>query len=126
MTCKVLLADDHPVFLEGLRMLLDTVADIDVVGIAADGAALVELASTTPADVAVLDLDMPGLDGAGAAAQLAQHHPDLAILVLTTHDDDAMVIRALRAGARGPAARPNRARAAGCARVAGQAVPQLP
>ena len=101
MTIRVLLADDHPVFLEGLRMLLDTIADLDVVGVASDGAELVAMAETTPADVAVVDLDMPVLDGASAAARLSATCPALAILVLTMHDDQAAVMRALRAGVRG-------------------------
>lgn len=101
MTIRVLLADDHPVYLAGLRMLLDTVVGIAVVGVAGDGVALVELAATTPADVVVVDLDMPELDGAEAARALLTAHPGLGILVLTMHDDEAAVVRALRAGARG-------------------------
>lgn len=101
MTVRLLLADDHPVFLEGLRMLLDTLPGLDVAGIATDGNSLVELADKVAADVAVIDLDMPGLDGASAAAQLRDRHPELRVLVLTMHDDEAAVVRALRAGARG-------------------------
>lgn len=101
MTIRVLLADDHPVYLEGLRMLLDTVDGLTVVGVAPDGAALVELAATVPADVIVVDLDMPGLDGAEAARTLIAARPDLGVLVLTMHDEEPTVIRALRAGARG-------------------------
>lgn len=82
-------------------MLLDTLPEIDVAGVAADGNGLVELADRVAADVAVIDLDMPGLDGAGAAAELRERHPELRILVLTMHDDEAAVVRALRAGARG-------------------------
>ncbi len=100
-TIRVLLADDHPVYLEGLRMLLDTVDGLTVVGVAPDGAALVELAATVPADVVVVDLDMPELDGAEATRALLATRPDLGILVLTMHDEEATVIRALRAGARG-------------------------
>lgn len=101
MTIRVLLADDHPVFREGLRMMLDTVAGIEVVGAAADGAALVQLAEEVAADVAVVDLDMPVLDGPGAAAELLARRPGLAVLALTMHEDEAMVVRALRAGVRG-------------------------
>lgn len=98
MTIRVMLADDHPVYLEGLRMLLDTIADIQVVGTAADGDALLELAAHTPADVAVIDLDMPHTDGAAATAALRDR---LAVLVLTMHADQDHITRALRAGARG-------------------------
>jgi DNA-binding NarL/FixJ family response regulator len=101
MTIRILLADDHPVYLEGLRMLLDTIDGIEVVGAAADGAALVELADRVAADVAVVDLDMPGVDGATAAALLRERHPGLDVLVLTMHQEEAMVVRALRAGVRG-------------------------
>lgn len=101
MTIRVLLADDHPVYLEGLRMLLDTVAGLDVVGVATDGAALVALAATVPADVAVVDLDMPGLDGAEATRALLDAHPGMGVVVLTMHDEEATVVRALRVGARG-------------------------
>jgi DNA-binding NarL/FixJ family response regulator len=98
MTIRVLLADDHPVYLEGLRMLLDTIADIEVVGAATDGTALLELADHVQADVAVIDLDMPGTDGATATATL---HDRMAVLILTMHADQAHVAQALRAGARG-------------------------
>lgn len=98
---RVLIADDHPVFLEGLRLLLDSTPDLEVVGAAADGAALLALAAEVPYDVVVLDLDMPGLDGAGATRELLSARRDAKVLVLTMHDDEASVQRALRAGAQG-------------------------
>lgn len=101
MTTRVLIADDHPVFLEGLRLLLDSVPGLEVVGVAADGAQLVALADQVAADVAVVDLDMPVLDGAAAAERLAGTHPRLGVLVLTMHDDAVSLRRALAAGARG-------------------------
>ncbi len=82
-------------------MLLETLPDLEVVGSATDGVELVELAAETPADVAVVDLDMPELDGASATQRLRTLHPHLKILVLTMHDEQATVIRALRAGAHG-------------------------
>jgi DNA-binding NarL/FixJ family response regulator len=100
MTIRVLLADDHPLFLDGLRLLLET-AGVQVVGCARDGAELLDLAATADADVAVVDLDMPGLDGAAVTAALTERHPELGVLVLTMHDDDRSVRRALAAGARG-------------------------
>jgi DNA-binding NarL/FixJ family response regulator len=100
VTIRVLLADDHPLFLDGLRLLLET-AGIEVVGTAHDGRELVELASSADADVAVVDVDMPGLDGVAAVAELGRRRPGLAVLMLTMHDDDASVRRALTAGARG-------------------------
>jgi DNA-binding NarL/FixJ family response regulator len=101
VSIRVLIADDHPVFLDGLRLLLDSTPGIEVVGTAADGSALLELAASTPYDVVVVDLDMPGVDGATATRQLLAAHPGAAVLVLTMHDDEESVHRALRAGARG-------------------------
>lgn len=98
---RVLIADDHPVFLEGLRLLLDSTPDLEVVGAATDGAALLSVAAETSYDVAVLDLDMPALDGAAATRELLATRPDAKVLVLTMHDDEASVQRALRAGAAG-------------------------
>ena len=101
MTVRVALADDHPVFAEGLRMLLSTIDGIDVVAVAQDGADLVRQAIEREVDVAIVDIDMPVLDGAGAAAQLLALRPQIGILVLTMHDEEAVVVRALRAGAHG-------------------------
>ncbi len=101
MTTRVLIADDHPVFLEGLRMLLDSVPEIEVVGVAGDGAELIALAGRVDADVAVVDLDMPDVDGAAATHQLRESHPELGVLILTMHDDRSSLRRALTAGARG-------------------------
>ena len=100
-TLRVLIADDHPVFLDGLWMLLDSTPGLEVVGCATDGGALLELAARTPCDVVVVDLDMPGVDGAAATHALLGSDPGRAVLVLTMHDDDESVHRALRAGARG-------------------------
>lgn len=101
MTIRVLIADDHPVFLDGLRMLLDSAPDIEVVGTASNGSTLLELAARTACDVVVADLDMPGMDGAAATRELLAIHPETPVLVLTMHDDEESVHRALRAGARG-------------------------
>lgn len=100
MSVRVLLADDHPLFLDGLRLLLET-AGLRVVGSAGDGDQLLALADTVPADVAVVDVDMPGMDGVTATERLLERHPGVAVLMLTMHDDDASVRRALAAGARG-------------------------
>lgn len=98
---RVLIADDHPVFLEGLRLLLESTPGIEVVGAAPDGSALLELAAATAYDVAVVDLDMPGIDGASSTRELLTLRPGTKVLVLTMHDDAASVQRALRAGAQG-------------------------
>lgn len=101
MTTRVIMADDHPVFLDGLKLLLDTTGGIEVVGTATNGLALLELAENTPFDVAVVDLEMPVLDGIAATGRLLARWPDAAILILTMHDDDATLLRALRSGAAG-------------------------
>lgn len=100
---RVALADDHPVFREGLQLLLESAGDIDVVGVAADGAALLELVDRPDidVDVVVVDLDMPVLDGVAAARELSRSRPALGILALTMHDDPVTVSRALEAGVRG-------------------------
>lgn len=98
---RVALADDHPVFREGLQLLLDSTDDIEVVGIAADGEQLLDLIAGTEVDVAVVDIDMPVLDGIGAAVRLAREHPAVGVLALTMHDGPTVVGRALAAGVRG-------------------------
>lgn len=101
MTVRVVLADDHPVFAEGLRMLLSTMDGVEVVGVAHDGAQLVKMAAGQEVDVAIVDIDMPVLDGASAAAELLALRPGIGVLVLSMHQEEVVVIRALRAGARG-------------------------
>ncbi|MHA6670319.1 response regulator transcription factor [Homoserinimonas sp. A447] len=101
MTTRVIMADDHPVFLDGLKLLLETTDGIEAVGTATNGLALLELAENTPFDVAVVDLEMPVLDGIAATGRLLARWPDAAILILTMHDDDATLLRALRSGAAG-------------------------
>ncbi len=98
---RVVVADDHPVFREGLQLLLDSTADLEVVGVAADGAELVELVDRVEVDVVVVDLDMPVLDGVDAARRLARSHPGVGLLALTMHDEPTTVARALDAGVRG-------------------------
>lgn len=101
MNVSVIVADDHPIFLDGLALLLETTDGIDVVGWARDGSQLLELAASVSFDVAVVDLDMPGLDGASATVDLLRRSPEAAVLMLTMHDDAASIARAVRAGARG-------------------------
>jgi DNA-binding NarL/FixJ family response regulator len=96
---RVLLADDEELVRTGLRLILGTEPDVEVVGEAADGQQAVELARTTPADVLLLDLRMPVLDGIAALRALAD--VPLAVVVLTTFDTDANVREALASGAAG-------------------------
>lgn len=98
---RVIVADDHPVFLAGLEALLGTVPGVEVVGSARDGAEAVALASRIEFDVAVLDLDMPGRDGASATAEILRLQPAVGVLILTMHADTDSLRRTLAAGARG-------------------------
>jgi DNA-binding NarL/FixJ family response regulator len=100
-TIRVLIADDQRVVREGLVTLLGLLDGIEVVGAAADGEEAVELAIVLHADVVLMDLRMPRLDGVDATRRLRDTDPSIKVLVLTTYADDRSVIDALRAGARG-------------------------
>ena len=98
---RVVLADDHPVVRAGLAALLTSLPGIEVVGVAANGREAVREVVTSRPDVAVLDLQMPDLDGFAATREIARTAPDVAVLVLTMFEDDDSVFAAMRAGARG-------------------------
>ena len=98
---RVLIADDQRVVREGLSMLVALIDDVEVVGVACDGAEAVRLAEAHRPDVILMDLRMPDLDGIGATAQLRERLPAARVLVLTTYADEDAIIPALRAGARG-------------------------
>jgi len=98
---RVLIADDHPMFRDGLRVVLSTEPTLEVVGEAADGPEAVELAEKLQPDVIVMDLNLPSLNGIEATRQVVAANPHIAVLVLTMFDDDDSVFSALRAGARG-------------------------
>ncbi len=98
---RVLIADDHPLFRGGLRSLLESVADMEVVGEATAGEEAVELASSSRPDVVVMDLNMPGLNGIEATRRILKTTDDVHVLVMTMHEDDETVFTALRAGAHG-------------------------
>jgi DNA-binding NarL/FixJ family response regulator len=93
--------DDHPVVRRGIRALLDSLAGFEVVGEAADGAAAVRETQLTRPDVVLMDLRMPGTDGIEATRRIVRSSPGSAVLVLTMSDDDATVLAAMQAGARG-------------------------
>jgi DNA-binding NarL/FixJ family response regulator len=98
---RVLIVDDHAVIRDGIAAMLEPHDDIQVVGEAADGEAAVRLAATLRPDVVIMDLRMPGLDGATATARIAALEPAPRVLVLTTYDSDADILRATAAGAIG-------------------------
>jgi DNA-binding NarL/FixJ family response regulator len=98
---RVVVADDHPVFRDGLAMLLGSVDGIHVVGTAASGAQAVALATELRPDVVVMDVQMPELNGIEATRRLADAAPEVGVVVLTMSEDDGTVFSAVRAGARG-------------------------
>jgi len=99
---RVVIADDHPVVRKGLRMTLDEfAADIELVGEAADGTAAVRLVEEVQPDVVLMDIRMPGRDGLEALEQIRASSPQVAIVILTTYNEDAFLLRGLQAGACG-------------------------
>lgn len=101
MAIRVLLADDHALFREGLRSLLATYGDLEVVGQATNGVEAVRLAASERADVVLMDLRMPVMDGVTATRQIIAARHGCRVIALTTFDDDDSVFDALRAGAVG-------------------------
>jgi two-component system response regulator NreC len=99
-TVRILLADDHTVIRQGLRLLLEREAGFQVVGEAADGRQAIEIAESTRPDVAILDLAMPNLNGVEAARQISHRWPSTAIVILSMHSDESYLLQALKAGAR--------------------------
>lgn len=98
---RLLVVDDQAIVRDGLVTVLSLVPDFEVVGEASDGGQAVRLAATLHPDVILMDLRMPGVDGVEATTRILAEHPATAVLVLTTHADDASILGALRAGARG-------------------------
>ncbi|HYQ85184.1 MAG TPA: response regulator transcription factor, partial [Rubrobacter sp.] len=98
---RVLIADDHPLFREGMRGRLDRVVDVAVVGEAASGDEAVELAHKLDPHVILMDIKMPGLNGIEATREIQQSSPQTGVLVLTMFEDDDSVFAAMRAGAKG-------------------------
>ena len=97
----VLICDDQAVVREGLRAILKTAGDIDVVGVAQDGGEAVDLVARLSPAVVLMDLKMPGLNGVQATRRIRAEHPATRVLVLTTYDADDWVFDAIRAGASG-------------------------
>jgi DNA-binding NarL/FixJ family response regulator len=98
---RVLIADDHPLFRDGLRTLLESVPDMQVIGEAATGDEVLAQATTLQPDVILMDIKMPGTNGIEATRRIQQTSPHIRILMLTMFEDDESVFAAMRAGARG-------------------------
>jgi two-component system response regulator DegU len=97
---RVLIVDDHDLFREGLRQLIETDDGIEVVGEAADGQEAIERVKALNPDVVLMDISMPGLDGIRATEYIVRHHPNTHVIMLTMYQDDEYVIHAIRAGAK--------------------------
>ncbi len=98
---RVLIADDHPHFRDGMRALLLSAPDIEVIGEARDGEEAVRLAGRLQPDVILMDLNMPGTGGIEATRRILHTSPHISVLVISMYEDDDSVFAALKAGARG-------------------------
>jgi DNA-binding NarL/FixJ family response regulator len=98
---RILIADDHTLFREGLRALLSSIHDTEIVGEAATGDEAVAVAAEAQPDVLLMDIQMPGINGVEATRRIVRTSPHVGVIMLTMFDDDDLVFAALRAGARG-------------------------
>jgi NarL family two-component system response regulator YdfI len=98
---RLLIADDHLIVRQGLRLILETEPGFELIGEASDGAEAVELASELQPDVILMDLRMPRVDGLAAITSLQAEQPHIAIVILTTFNEDELMRKGLQAGARG-------------------------
>jgi two-component system, NarL family, response regulator YdfI len=98
---RILVADDHLIIRQGLRLILETETDFDMIDEAADGAEAIRLCREMKPDVVLMDLRMPGMDGLTAIERLRAEQPGIAVVILTTFNEDDLMMRGLRAGAKG-------------------------
>ncbi len=98
---KVLLADDQAILADGIKSVLSTCPDFEVVGIAADGVQAVELAGKLAPDIVLMDIRMPNMNGVIATQEIKRRHPEIKVLVLTTFDDSEYILSAINNGASG-------------------------
>lgn len=98
---RIMLADDHGIVRTGLKLLLERVSDMKVVGEASDGREAVRLAKELQPNVVIMDIGMPLLNGLDASAQIIREHERIRVIILSMHTDESYIVRALDAGARG-------------------------
>jgi NarL family two-component system response regulator YdfI len=98
---KILIADDHLIIRQGLQLILETENDFELVGEASDGAEAISLCKKLKPDVVLMDLRMPNMDGLTAIEKLRVEQPHIAVVILTTFNEDELMLRGLQAGARG-------------------------
>lgn len=98
---RILIADDHPLFRDGMHGLLDSVSDTEVIGEATTGEEAISLAAALQPDVILMDINMPGVNGIEATREILHNSPHISILTVTMLEDDDSVFAAMRAGARG-------------------------
>lgn len=98
---RVVIVDDHPVVRDGLRGMLESQSDFEIVGEASEGEAAVRMAESLNPAIVLMDLRMPGMDGVTAIREIKTNNPQVQILVLTTYDSDADILPAIEAGASG-------------------------
>lgn len=98
---KILIADDHLIIRQGLRLILETETDFELIGEASDGAEALSLCKKLKPDVVLMDLRMPNMDGLTAIEKLRVEQPNIAVVILTTFNEDDLMLRGLQAGAHG-------------------------
>lgn len=101
MTTNILLIDDHKLFREGVRRILEFEPSFEVVAEGDDGSVALQLVEEHQPDVVLMDINMPNLNGVEATAQLIKHHPEVNVIILSIHDDENYVTHALKTGAQG-------------------------
>jgi two-component system, NarL family, response regulator YdfI len=101
MNIRIVIADDHLIVRQGLRLILETEEGFELVGEAADGKEALEVCARVHPHIVLMDLRMPNLDGISAIEKLHESQPEISVIILTTYNEDELMLRGLQAGARG-------------------------